>query len=92
MANGGRATVASHGPQMANGGRATVESHGPQMANGLFDSITGAAGGRKSRGGGRPRGSKNKRPQRCRACFKAGRVPECFSCKGRTSWGCPHLR
>jgi hypothetical protein len=32
--NGGKASVASHGPQLANGGKATVESHGPQMANG----------------------------------------------------------
>ena len=31
---GGRATVASHGPQLANGGKATVASHGPQLANG----------------------------------------------------------
>lgn len=39
---GGRATVASHGPQLGNGGRkggrkggrATIESHGPQLGNG----------------------------------------------------------
>jgi hypothetical protein len=38
MANGGKASVLSHGPQMANGGKvggkASVLSHGPQMANG----------------------------------------------------------
>ena len=36
--HGGKATVASHGPQMANGGKhggkATVASHGPQLAIG----------------------------------------------------------
>jgi hypothetical protein len=43
---GGRATVASHGPQLANGGKAstggsaTVASHGPQMAHG-GESTTG---------------------------------------------------
>ena len=38
---GGKATVASHGPQLANGGKATVASHGPQLGN----------GGRSSAGG-----------------------------------------
>ena len=33
LANGGKATVASHGPKLANGGKATVASHGPQLAN-----------------------------------------------------------
>ena len=41
---GGRATVASHGPQLANGGKvggkATVASHGLQMANGGRKSTT----------------------------------------------------
>lgn len=43
---GGKATVASHGPQLANGGKqggkATVASHGPQLGNGGRS----AAGGR----------------------------------------------
>jgi hypothetical protein len=37
---GGKATVASHGPQLANGGKATVASHGLQMANGGRKSTT----------------------------------------------------
>ena len=44
--DGGKATVASHGPQLANGGKqggkATVASHGPQLGNGGRS----AAGGR----------------------------------------------
>ena len=42
---GGKATVASHGPQLANGGKAggkaTVASHGPQLANGGTTSMSG---------------------------------------------------
>ena len=37
----GKATVASHGPQLANGGKATVASHGPQLANGGTTSMSG---------------------------------------------------
>ena len=83
---GGRATVASHGPQMANGGLATIESHGPQMANG---GLVGAyATGRPA---GRRKDGKKKKPKRCLACVKAGRDPECYSCKGRGNPECPHL-
>jgi hypothetical protein len=64
---------------MANGGRATVASHDPQMANG------GHLGGRRKDG-------KKKKRKRCLACVKAGRDPECYSCKGRGPVPCPHLR
>jgi len=86
MANGGRCTVESPGPQMANGGRCNVESHGPQMANGGL--VGGYATGRPA---GRRKDGKKKKPKRCLACVKAGRDPECYSCKGRGNPECPHL-
>ena len=83
MGNGGRTTVASHGPQIGNGGRATVASHGPQMAK------CGCATGRPA---GRRKDGKKKSPKRCFLCVQAGRVPECYSCKGRGGRAkCPHL-
>ena len=84
---GGRATVESHGPQLANGPRATVESHGPQLGNG--GRVTGRATGRTR---GARKDGKKKKPKRCLACVKAGRDPECYSCKGRGRYECPHLR
>ena len=51
-----------------------VASHGPQLANG--GRTTGLLAGRRKDG-------KKKRPKRCLACVKAGRDPECYSCKGR---------
>ena len=98
---GGRATVASHGPQMANGGLATVESHGPQMAicgratnashGPQLGSVGRVAGRATGRLGGHRKDGKKKKPKRCLACVKAGRDPECYSCKGRGSPECPHL-
>ena len=79
---GGLARVESHGPQLANGGRATNASHGPQLGNG------GRATGRPA---GRRKDGKKKKPKRCLACVKAGRDPECYSCKGRGRPKCPHL-
>jgi hypothetical protein len=86
------ATVESHGPQMANnslaggraGGLATVASHDLQLGNGGHVTGHHKAGRRKD--------GKKKKRKRCLACVKAGRDPECYSCKGRGPVPCPHLR
>jgi hypothetical protein len=44
----------------------------------------------KSHGGGRRKDGKKKNPKRCLACIKTGRVLECYSCKGRGRYTCPH--
>ena len=50
-------------------------------------------GGRATgRPAGRRKDGKKKSPKRCLACVKAGRDPECYSCKGRGRPKCPHLR
>jgi hypothetical protein len=90
----GNATVASHGLQLANGGlvggpiggRATNASHSPQNGNG--GRRRGLATGRPT---GRRKDGKKKNPKRCVLCVKAGRVLECYSCKGRGGRAkCPH--